>query len=525
MQQTSPRGTMERQKSPREIFLNEMSPDIKTEFDQRMRHDREMPEESQYLLNVNRSSRNSLVADDFNRVPGNGARRPRNSLVPGIGASSEMLYGSRHSVHDASLSPRNSLLPDVTYNRSPRKSIAHLNDSRTSLISENGNLASKSPRHSLIPNSSRCPRGSTMELVDRSPQRSPRESIVSETFTKPRNVNRSPRGSIGMNDVSRELIGVNDRENGARTMMHNVEAPTVRTPRGSLGGLQDEKISPNLMAQDPRRASADQGFSPRRNSSPHREKTKPRIEKPDANAHHGLTSFEESRRVSSSVSQFSGDESRRLFNNGIKVPDEKVDTNHYNAITYGSVVFQLKDANVEAKNTIDFAFRAFKVVYKTRIATAFLVLLCILPVLMLIFGWNYSDQCRVKEEIPTYMIIAGTFGSIFMFLVTYSQIRSRRLELLTVHPPSSEISFVNVVMALLSIFLIVWFAMGNIWIREIMWPSFDDHRYQPDKYCNYWLYMLSIVHLYVIYFTFLIIIFVMLVMAVLRIIGWWSPGR
>ncbi|XP_076642027.1 uncharacterized protein LOC143352892 [Halictus rubicundus] len=528
--QTSPRGTMERQRSPREIFTNEMVPDLKTEFEQRVRQDREMSDESQYLLNVGRSSRNSLVTDELYRTPSNGGRRPKNSLVPGIGASSEMLYGSRHSVHDASLSPRNSLLPDVAYNRSPRKSISHLNGSRTSLMSENGNLALKSPRHSLVPNSPRCPRGSTMELVDRSPQRSPRESVVSETFHQPRNVNRSPRGSIGMNDGSRELIGVGDNE--AKTVTYNVEPPIERVQRGSLGGLPDEKNRPNLMAQDPRRASADQGFSPRRNSSPYREKTKQKIEKPDANAHqttmthgYGLSSFEESRRASSSVSQFSGDESRRLFNNGVKVPDVEADTNNYKGITYGSVVFQLKDANVEAKNTIDFAYRALKVVFKTRIATAFLLLLSLLPCLMLIVGWEYSGQCRAKDEIPTYMIIAGAFGALFMFLVTYSQIRSRRLELLTVHPPTSEISFVTVVVAVLSGFLILWFIMGNIWILEIMWPSFDDKRYEPDKYCNYWLYMLSIVHLYVIYITFLIIIVVMLVMAVLRLIGWWLPGR
>lgn len=97
--------------------------------------------------------------------------------------------------------------------------------------------------------------------------------------------------------------------------------------------------------------------------------------------------------------QFSGDESRRLFNNGVKAPEHKLENGNFNGITYGSVVFQLKDANLEANGSCDFVFRALKVVCKTRIVTHYLVLLSLLPVLMLIVGERRCDAAITVNHV------------------------------------------------------------------------------------------------------------------------------
>lgn len=54
--------------------------------------------------------------------------------------------------------------------------------------------------------------------------------------------------------------------------------------------------------------------------------------------------------------------------------------------TYGSLVFQLKDAHREANGTCDFVFRAMRVVGKTMIVTICLACLSTMPVIMLIMG-------------------------------------------------------------------------------------------------------------------------------------------
>lgn len=84
--------------------------------------------------------------------------------------------------------------------------------------------------------------------------------------------------------------------------------------------------------------------------------------------------------------QFSGDESRRLFANGAKVAENTAESRNLGVITYGSVVFQLKDANLEASNICDFVFRGMRVVCRTRVVTVCLFCLSAVPILMLIYG-------------------------------------------------------------------------------------------------------------------------------------------
>lgn len=84
--------------------------------------------------------------------------------------------------------------------------------------------------------------------------------------------------------------------------------------------------------------------------------------------------------------QFSGDESRRLFANGAKVAENTAENRNLGVITYGSVVFQLKDANLEANNICDFVFRGMRVVCRTRVVTVCLFCLSAVPILMLIYG-------------------------------------------------------------------------------------------------------------------------------------------
>ncbi|KAK9305524.1 hypothetical protein QLX08_003522 [Tetragonisca angustula] len=545
---TSLRGTMERQRSPRGSIVPDIALDMGNDVEainhkSVLERDQYGDTRNAFNQKISRSPRNSLVPDDYYRTPRNGIRSPRNSLVPETSLAPDMLYSSRHSlVPEAPLSPRNSLIPDsLAHNRSPRNSLVPLTSSRTSLMSENGNPPPpRSPRHSLIPNSSRSPRGSitNMELVDRSPQRSPRGSIASECLNQsprssivPYEVNRSSRGSIGVNDTPRGSILINEEE--ARSPRRSIDPDTIdRTPRGSLGGLQDRRATKaSLVAQDPRRASADQvcaGINENRNSPPSRQKevnsgsVKSRGSGVQINLGYGGNTFEDSRRASSSVSQFSGDESRRLFTSGAKLPENTMENRNPN---YGSVVFQLKDANLEASNICDFVFRGLKVVCRTRVVTVCLMCLSTVPVLMLIYGLNFSKDCPREPRIPMYMVIGGTFGSMLMALLIYSQIRSRRPEMISVPSTRPQISFRKLIIIVLSCFLLGWFVMGNYWILHIMWPPYTFLLHTPNDHCHKTLYQFSLAHLVVIYVTFGITLLVITVLASFRILACPLPER
>ncbi|XP_047365748.1 uncharacterized protein LOC124955411 isoform X4 [Vespa velutina] len=363
------------------------------------------------------SSRHSLVPDvAYNRSP-------RNSLIP-LGGSRTSLMAENGNI-TGNRSPRHSLVPDS--GRSPRGSVANLEFDRSprgsicpeivrtgragattpleidrsprgSLSSE---CANQSPRGSIAPDPNRSPRGS----IAPDPNRSPRGSICPEGNRSPRGsivtheqANRSPRGSIVVNDLERHCRGIaghNDEEN--RSPRGSIAPESIdRSPRGSLGGGLDRRITKsNLTLQDPRRASADQGTVRSRSSSPYRQKDMNSSSVRSAgngaqiNLAHGGNSWTESRRASSSVSQFSGDESRRLCAGIIKIPEKgTLETANLGVATYGSVVFQLKDAHLEANGTCDFVFRALRVISKTMIVTICLVVLSTMPILMFILDTN-----------------------------------------------------------------------------------------------------------------------------------------
>lgn len=99
-----------------------------------------------------------------------------------------------------------------------------------------------------------------------------------------------------------------------------------------------------------------------------------------------LSCYGGTRRLTRVDAQFSGDESRRLFANGAKVAESTAENRNLGVITYGSVVFQLKDANLEANNICDFVFRGMRVVCRTRVVTVCLFCLSAVPILMLIYG-------------------------------------------------------------------------------------------------------------------------------------------
>ncbi|RLU15603.1 hypothetical protein DMN91_011356 [Ooceraea biroi] len=623
---SSPGGTMERQRSPRGSVVPNIALDTESDSPDEGVCRRILPDPEQYgtgrnslVPEASRSPRNSLIPDDYCRSPRGSLipdsnRSPRNSLVPDAARSPrasltpEVSLSPRHSlVPDSILSPRNSLVPDVAYNRSPRNSMVVASASRTSLIPENGNaiiaIANRSPRHSLIPDSSRSPRGSManldfdrsprgsicpdvhrtprgsitpLEVADRSPRgsiaseclnqsprgsivpdpnRSPRGSIAPESNRSPRGsicpesnrsprgsivphdqTNRSPRGSIGVNDVerhSRGSLGAIDDEN--RSPRGSIGPDGIdRSPRGSLGGHQDRRAPRgSLSLQDPRRASADQGSTRNRSSSPYRQRevSSGSVRSggsggAQVNLGYGTNAWVDSRRASSSVSQLSGDESRRLCASGVKAP-EKGDAEAANlgVATYGSVVFQLKDAHLEATGICDFVFRALTVISKTMTFTICLTCLSTVPILMFIFGVQFIKDCPIEPYIPVYMLIGGALGAVRMIWALYSQIRSRRPEVLSVPAARSHVSPMKLLSIALSCFLVAWFALGHYWILHIKWPEYELSLYAPNRWCHKTLYIFSLVHLCVIYAVLFVILMVAVGLAFCRILECPLPER
>jgi hypothetical protein len=230
----------------------------------------------------NRPSRNSVTSDDAysSRNLGGGSdsmgRKTRSSLLP---LSSE-----------ASKSPRNSLVPEDAYNRSPRGSIdpsvfnrgsrsslcpdpdqynrsarpsmvadvTALRNSRNSLLPDTTS-PNRSPRNSLVPGEcTRSPRGSLVPDVNRSPRnslvpdgnRTPRGSLVADVSRTPRgsvtsessvySYNRSSRSSLPLQDGS-SIFGKSPRGSIASATGVQFDM-SVKTPRGSIESVPPGRL-------------------------------------------------------------------------------------------------------------------------------------------------------------------------------------------------------------------------------------------------------------------------------------------
>ncbi|CAG9769133.1 unnamed protein product [Ceutorhynchus assimilis] len=392
------------------------------------------------------------------------SRSPRHSLIP-----------------DSALSPRNSLVPDST--RSPRHSLVpgDLRSPRNSLVPDSAlsprnsltpEQYGRSPRNSLVPDSNRSPRHSlTPESTDHLPeQRTPRGSIGPENEYDP---NRSPRGSIAKNNLSGDM----------------------RCSRGSLSlTFQEPPISE-------RRSSADNPNSRGRTTSPsYRSSSKGNI-----NTGYGPNSGLEStgsRRASSSVSQVglpqvSGDEHRRLCS------DQKYSREMGQGLslsmtltTYGSVAYQLKDANLEATGTCDFVFKALKIINRT--------------------GVQFLRDCPREPNIPIYMVVGGSIGSVKMGLCLWNQLHTRHIDPSS-HNNSSIAS--RIVSIALTLVLLAWFALGNYWILHIKYPDYAPKLFDPNRWCHRTLYVFSLVHLCIMYSVFGVLAVLVIVLAVCQIFG------
>ncbi|XP_050312730.1 uncharacterized protein LOC126747863 isoform X2 [Anthonomus grandis grandis] len=431
------------------------------------------------------SPRNSLVPDTtrsprHSLVP-NDVRSPRNSLVP-----------------DSALSPRNSLTPEQ-YNRSPRNS----------LVPE----PNRSPRHSLTPDTNL--QGSRLNISEynRSASRSPRQTVAPLELKQynPEEGNRRHRLSLTP-ETSRSPRGSIVQENAPhRTSPRGSiagEIPDQRTPRGSVGpetyrnrtacDTRSSRGSLTLTFQEPpvseRRSSADNPSHSRgRMTSPHhcRSSSKGNI--------NGATEGTGSRRASSSVSQVSGDEQRRLCGAERKYSREMGHQGlslSMTLTTYGSVAYQLKDAHFEANGTCDFVYKALKIVNKTVVVTVFLVCLSVLPVIMLIMGVQFLRDCPREPNIPIYMVVGGSVGSVKMGLCLWNQLHTRHID--PAAPNTTSITS-RIASIALTILLLTWFGFGNFWILSIKYPDYAPSMWEPNKWCHRTLYVFALVHLCIVY--------------------------
>nr|XP_045581220.1 transmembrane protein 272-like [Procambarus clarkii] len=172
---------------------------------------------------------------------------------------------------------------------------------------------------------------------------------------------------------------------------------------------------------------------------------------------------------------------------------------------YGSIVYQMRDANMDSSNTCEFVYKALKVISKTVVMTVFLVLAMAVPVLMVIMGVQYLHDCPLEPNIPIYLLVGGCFGTLKLLWILCQQVRSRRYE--RIDDAFAEDSLDEIFTSTsyratdvaLTIFLLVWFGMGNYWVYRIYLPNFQVALFKPNNWCSKTLYLFAVAQLLFVY--------------------------
>lgn len=140
-------------------------------------------------------------------------------------------------------------------------------------------------------------------------------------------------------------------------------------------------------------------------------------------------------------------------------------------------------------------------------------------------GIQFLKDCPLEPNIPIYMVVGGSVGCVKMGLILYRQLHTRRM----VDNSSSNSTSIGsrVASFALSLFLIIWFGLGNYWIFKIKWPQYVPTLYDPNIWCHRTLYVFALVHLCIVYTVCGCVLVLMLVLAGCQMFGcpWLGPAR
>nr|XP_027238908.1 uncharacterized protein LOC113829928 [Penaeus vannamei] len=131
-------------------------------------------------------------------------------------------------------------------------------------------------------------------------------------------------------------------------------------------------------------------------------------------------------------------------------------------------------------------------------------------------GVQYIRECPLEPHIPIYLLVGGCFGTLKILWLLCQQVRSRRYERIDdafaedgLEEIFTSTSYRATDVAL-TIFLLIWFGMGNYWVYRIYLPNFQNHLYEPNNWCSKTLYLFAVAQLLFVYaiiaFTFLLVI-------------------
>ncbi|XP_028657105.1 transmembrane protein 272-like [Erpetoichthys calabaricus] len=123
-----------------------------------------------------------------------------------------------------------------------------------------------------------------------------------------------------------------------------------------------------------------------------------------------------------------------------------------------------------------------------------------LPLTMAFVGMKYLEDCPVQPLIPLYLLVGGIIGTLKVTVLLYDSTRMRSLLSKSViiadddddEYPWRQNAHKYYIHVTLSVFLFIWFILGNYWVFSVLLPNFIPPFHQPHNYCDKTLYIFAV---------------------------------
>uniref|UniRef100_A0A670HZB8 Transmembrane protein 272 n=3 Tax=Podarcis muralis TaxID=64176 RepID=A0A670HZB8_PODMU len=123
-----------------------------------------------------------------------------------------------------------------------------------------------------------------------------------------------------------------------------------------------------------------------------------------------------------------------------------------------------------------------------------------LPLSMAFTGMKFLDDCPVQPLIPLYLLVGGVVGSLKVGLLLFDSTRMRQLLTKSVmiddddddEYPWRQNAHKYYIHLTLSLFLFLWFILGNYWVFSVYRPNFIPPFHHPQDYCDKILYVFAV---------------------------------
>ncbi|KAG8524846.1 Transmembrane protein 272 [Galemys pyrenaicus] len=120
--------------------------------------------------------------------------------------------------------------------------------------------------------------------------------------------------------------------------------------------------------------------------------------------------------------------------------------------------------------------------------------ICLNPVLFSpLLGMKFLEDCPIQPLIPLYLLVGGIVGALKVSLLLYDSTRMRQLlSKADDEYPWRQNAHRYYVHLILSLFLFLWFLLGNYWVFSVYLPDFIPPFQRPQNYCDKTLYLFAV---------------------------------